>query len=208
MIFLIDKPEGITSYDVIRRLKKDGKVNTKEKIGHAGTLDPMATGLMIIGTDSDTKKLNKFLKLDKEYEATIKLGIKTNTGDITGEVLGEKAVPNIAKEKILEVLSSLIGEHEYVIPVFSAVKSGGEPLYKKARRGEKIDAPFRKMKVISAELLDFNCRDIKAKFFVGSGTYIRSLAEVVGERLGTLATLSQLRRTKIGDFDVEKAETI
>ncbi len=205
MILLIDKSSGITSYDVIRKLKPR---YPKQKIGHAGTLDPNATGLLIIGIGDDTKKLTQFLKLDKEYEALIELGIKTDTGDIDGKIIEEKSVPNLLDEEISKVLRELEGENEYVLPIYSAIKSGGEPLYKKARRGDKIIAPTRQMKVYSTQLIEYKKPFIKVIFSVASGTYIRSLAEKIGEQLGTVATLFELRRTKIGDFSVLNAEKI
>jgi len=189
VILLIDKPSGITSYDVIRRLKKDF---IGQKIGHAGTLDPLATGLLIVGTGTDTKKLTQFLKLDKEYQATIKLGVKTDTGDGDGVVIEEKSIPDLNDGGIVSVLKSLVGENEYDLPAYSAVKSGGEPLYKKARRGEKFDVPRRIMKVYSAEFIEYKEPIVKVKFKVGSGTYIRSLAESFGEKLGTVATIKEL----------------
>jgi len=201
VILLIDKPAGITSYDVIRKLKHK---YPGQKIGHAGTLDPNATGLLIIGVGSDTKKLTQFLKLDKEYEATILLGQKTDTGDIDGKVILEKGVPSLDKAEIIKQLKNLEGNNEYELPVYSAIKQNGEPLYKKARRGDVVIAPKRIMQVHSAELKDYTVPILKVVFKVGSGTYIRSLAEVLGEMFGTVATLKELRRTKIGEYELGK----
>lgn len=200
-ILLIDKPKGITSYDVIRKLKPK---YPGQKIGHAGTLDPMATGLMIIGVGSGTKKLNDFLKLGKRYEAEITLGIKTDTSDITGRIIEEEIVPELDENKIKQSIESLIGENKLPISIYSALKKDGKPLYKYAREGKEIEAPMRMMKVYKAEFISFdkNTLKIKAIFDVASGTYIRSLAEEIGERLGTVATLSELRRTRVGSFDI------
>ncbi len=207
-ILLIDKPAGITSFDVIRRLqRKYGKL----KMGHAGTLDPMATGLMIIGVGAGTKKLNEFLKLDKTYEAEIMLGIRTDTSDITGNIVEEKSVPeNLNEEKIKEIMASLIGKHTLPISIYSALKKDGKRLYEYAREGKEIEAPMREMTIYNAQFISFdkNNNKIKAVFDVASGTYIRSLAEEIGKRLGTVATLSGLRRTKIGDFDISLSESI
>lgn len=206
MILLIDKPAGITSYDVIRELKHK---YPGQKIGHAGTLDPNATGLLIIGTGDDTKKLTQFLKLDKEYEATIELGRKTDTGDIDGKVIFEKNVPDLTKTEIIKQLKNLEGDKEYELPIYSAIKQGGDPLYKKARRGDVVIAPKRIMKVYLAEFKEYSPPILKVIFKVGSGTYIRSLAEALGEMLGTVATLKELRRTRIGEYDVgEVVETL
>ncbi len=218
-ILLIDKPSGITSFDVIRRLRR--KLGIK-KIGHAGTLDPMATGLMIIGVGDGTKKLTEYVKLDKEYVAEILIGIKTASGDITGEVIEKKDVPEEAVgtfsvEKISDAMASMVGVLTLPVSAYSAIKKNGVPFYKKAfaaeRKGETVpeaELPIREMKVYEAELLNFDIKNkvIKARFKVGSGTYIRSLAEELGRRLGYPATLKNLRRTVIGEFQIEDAESV
>lgn len=218
-ILLIDKPTGITSFDVIRRLRR--KLGIK-KMGHAGTLDPMATGLMIIGMGDGTKKLTEYVKLDKEYVAEILIGIKTASGDITGDVIEKKDVPEEAVgtfsvEKISDAMASMVGVLTLPVSAYSAIKKDGVPFYKKAfaaeRKGETVpeaELPIREMKVYEAELLDFDIENkvIKARFKVGSGTYIRSLAEELGRRLGYPATLKNLRRTVIGQFKIEDAEEI
>jgi len=216
-IILVDKPVGISSFDVIRRLRKTlGKI----KMGHAGTLDPLASGLMIIGVEHGTKKLTDYLKLDKEYVAEILLGIRTESGDLDGRVVAEKVVAEIfSKKKISATLNSMIGTLTLPVSAFSAIKKDGVPLYKKARQAKLLgqtiadtDLPIRDMKVYEAELLDVtqenNQTIIKARFKVGSGTYIRSLGEELGKRLGYPATLKSLRRTVIGDFKIEDAITI
>lgn len=211
-ILLIDKPIGISSFDVIRQLRKRLGIR---KMGHAGTLDPLASGLMIIGINEGTKKLNDYLKLDKEYLAEVRLGKRTTTGDLEGEVVEEKEVGDIEREAVEEVLSSMIGVLELPVSAYSAIKQGGVPFYKKARaaekRGESIpdsDLPVRAMKVYEAELMEVTDEVLKVRFKVGSGTYIRSLGEELGRRLGYPATLASLRRTKIGEFRVEEAEAI
>lgn len=211
-ILIIDKPKGITSYDIIRRLKPK---YPGQKIGHAGTLDPMATGLMIIGIGSGTKKLNEFLKLDKTYEAEVTLGIRTDTSDITGIILEKTSDDklkkiNITKEKVEEVLQSLVGENNFPVSIYSALKKEGKPLYEYAREGKDVEAPVKLMKVYKVEFKSFNLNNKKITviFDVGSGTYIRSLAEEIGKRLGTVATLSELRRTRVGEFKIEDAENI
>lgn len=217
-LLLIDKPSGITSFDVIRRLRQ--KLGIR-KMGHAGTLDPLASGLMIIGVGEGTKKLSEYLKLDKEYVAEILIGIKTTTGDMEGEVVESKAVAGevdtFSVEKISAVLASMIGTLNLKVSAYSAIKKEGVPLYKKARAAERkgviipeSELPLREMKVYEAELLDFDIENkvIKARFKVGSGTYIRSLAEELGRKLGYPATLKSLRRTKVGEFKIEDAESI
>ncbi len=243
MILLIDKPKGITSFDCIRILRK--KLGIR-KMGHAGTLDPMATGLMIIGVGEGTKMLGQYLKLPKTYEAELLLGVHTDTGDITGRELpisppalelrraGNNQFPNsnqiskISDEEIRKVLNEMVGKIELPVPAYSAIKRGGEALYKKARRGEIVDAPIKTMEVLSSEFLGVtvvpynydrsytvkggeekeNGLVIKVRFDVGSGTYIRSLAEEFGRRLGVPATLAALRRTRIGEFRIEDAQKL
>lgn len=218
-ILLIDKPVGISSFDVIRRLRhKLGKV----KMGHAGTLDPLASGLMIIGIGAGTKKLNEYLKLDKEYEAEVLVGRKTTTGDREGEIIEEKAVERMfSSEEISETLKDMVGTLKLPVSAYSAIKKDGVPFYKKARaaekRGETVpleELPVREMKVYKAELIGQILNEvdqtviIPVRFGVGSGTYIRSLAEELGRRLGYPATLQSLRRTKIGEFEIKDAEAV
>lgn len=232
-ILLIDKPKGVTSFDCIRILRKKLGVRNPStgfriKIGHAGTLDPMATGLMIIGVGSGTKKLQDFLKLDKTYEAEILLGLRTDTGDITGKVLEEMEARNeeLGEEELEEALQGMVGKLSLPVPAYSAIKRGGEALYKKARRGEVVETPIKIMeiqhvKMLSVKDLRFKVYDlgikegvgelfsvVSATFDVTSGTYVRSLAEELGRRLGVPATLAGLRRTRIGEFKVEDAEKL
>ena len=209
-IILVDKPKGITSFDVIRRLRRE--LNIK-KMGHSGTLDPQASGLMIIGINQGTKKLNEYIKLDKIYIAEVLLGIRTTTGDLEGEIIEEKKVnTKIEKNKILEVLKGLEGDNELEVPIYSAIKRDGEALYKKARRGEQIELPKKIMKIYWIKLLDTIYPDekcvLKIELKVSSGTYIRSIAEEIGRRLDYPGTVQELRRTMVGKFRIEDARKI
>ena len=206
-ILLIDKPEGITSFDVIRQLKY--KLNVK-KMGHAGTLDPNASGLLIIGIEEETKELKNLLGLPKIYTAEILLGKKTDTGDITGKVIEEKIIPELGEEKVKKALKELEGDQVYEVSLYSAMKRKGKPLYKYARAGIEITKPKRVMTVLHTDLKKWvsDTHIIEVEFEVGSGTYIRSLAEVIGEKLGTVATLNNLRRTSIGNLKLENAKKI
>ena len=204
-ILLIDKPPGITSFDVIRILRKKMGIR---KMGHAGTLDPMATGLMIVGVGSGTKKLNQYLKLDKVYEAEILLGCSTETGDIEGKITEEKAIPPLNNEIVLRTVESLKGVHALQVPLYSAVKKAGRPLYSYARKGESISPPVKDMEVLNVNFLSYDKDRITLLLDVRSGTYIRSVAELLGRRLCTVATLSKLRRISIGDFSVEDAQVV
>ncbi len=218
-IWLIDKPKGITSFDVIRRLRRrytaahDGE--KAPKMGHAGTLDPLATGLMIIGVGKGTKRLTDLTKIDKEYVAEILIGERRSTGDMEGEVLEQKEVAETAEilqSKIPATLPTMLGEISLPVSAYSAIKVDGVAMYKHARRAEKKgelvdDVPERLMRVNEAELLvvttDKGKVIAKVRFAVGSGTYIRSLAEELGRRINYPATIHNLRRTKVGDFDIK-----
>lgn len=209
-IILIDKPKGITSFDVIRALRR--KMNIR-KMGHAGTLDPLATGLMIIGINEATKRLSDYLKLPKTYDAEILFGIKTDSGDVDGKIIEEKTIPPLEKEKIEEALHQVVGKRKIQAPMYSALKVAGKPLYKYARAGNtSVVAPEKEMEVRAIELLGERHEDehqiISARIDVSSGTYIRSIAEEIGKLLGVPATIKNLRRIRIGEFTVDQAEKI
>ncbi len=229
-LLLIDKPFGVTSYDVIRFLKREYKEagHTKIKIGHAGTLDPRATGLLLVGVGKMTKQLTGLIGKSKVYEAEILLGKQTTTDDLEGEVITEADASGLSDEDIREKIETLVGEQQIAVPVYSAIKKDGKALYKYARKAEaksseagspdafkkafRVEVPVKTMTVHSAELKNIR-RDgseiyLKVTFDVGSGTYIRSLARELGNRLGVPGTLSALRRTSIGEYRVEDARVI
>lgn len=214
-LLLIDKPTGISSFDVIRTLRRRTGVR---KFGHAGTLDPAASGLLLIGVEQGTKQLTQYIKLDKEYVAEVTLGESRTTGDLEGEVLEEAVVENLSEADVRVALAHMIGSLRLPVSAYSAIKKDGVPMYKRARAAAKIgdlvkDVPVRDMVVHEAELLDIYNRNVHGndrvvvlvRFLVGSGTYIRSLGEELGQRLGYPATLASLRRTKVGEFRVEDA---
>lgn len=204
-IQLIDKPKGITSFDCVRQLRRELGV---KKIGHAGTLDPMATGLMIMGIGTGTKKLHEYLKLDKTYEAHIEFGFSTDTGDLEGAVVEKQDVAPFSQETIDELVSNMVGTHALAVPRYSAIKKNGKPLYKYAREGKEVEVPIKEMTVQSATLLSYKHPVLSLELSVTSGTYIRSLAEEMGRRLGVPAVLVGLRRTRIGKFYVLGARTV
>ncbi len=218
-ILLIDKSKGLTSFGVVARVRRILEV---KKAGHAGTLDPLATGLMVIGVGPGTKTLTSLVKLDKEYVAEILIGQRRSTGDMEGEVLEEMEVSSlISLDTIASALNSLLGDIVLPVSAYSAIKVDGVPMYKRARAAEKKGeqaegVPERAMRVDEAEILvnDSIIYDSKqfqlvtVRFAVGSGTYIRSLAEELGRRLGYPATLFNLRRTKVGEFRIEDAVTL
>ena len=212
-LLLIDKPLGITSFDVIRRLRR---ILNIKKMGHAGTLDPLATGLMIIGVGAGTKKLTELVKLDKEYIAEVRIGESRSTGDLEGEVLEVKIVKGLTQDMVETALATMVGTLTLPVSAYSAIKIDGLEMYKRARKAEKsgevvTEVPIREMRVDAAELLQFKISGNQAvatvRFSVGSGTYIRSLAEELGRLLEYPATLQALRRTKVGEFSIEDALT-
>ena len=217
-LLLIDKPVGITSFDVIRQLRKIYTEKTGEKapkLGHAGTLDPAASGLMLIGVGAGTKKLTEYTKLDKEYVAEVLLGRSTATGDREGEVVAEADASAITEAQVEEALQQMIGTLRLPVSAYSAIKKDGVPMYKRARaaakRGEVVsEVPIRDMEIYETELIQYDVTTTTAtiRFHVGSGTYIRSLGEELGKRLGLPASLAALRRTKVGEFDIKKARTL
>ena len=216
-ILLVDKPVGISSFDVIRRLRR---VYGVRKMGHAGTLDPLASGLMIVGVGAGTKRLTEYIKLDKEYVAEILLGEQRSTGDLEGEIIAEKPyADDLRSEVVTRELSAMITTLTLPVSAYSAIKKDGVPMYKRARKAaasggtlKKEELPVRAMEVYEAELLETIAKNerlhLKVRFKVGSGTYIRSLGEELGRRLGYPATLEGLRRTKVGEWNVTEAMSL
>jgi tRNA pseudouridine55 synthase len=205
-IILIDKPAGISSFGVVAKVRGylKAKYGHKIKVGHTGTLDPFATGLLILLTGKMTKKSNEFLKKDKVYEATLKLGYTSTTGDPEGEITKTSDhVPTA--NNIQTIISSLIGEIDQKVPTFSAVKINGERAYKLARKGVDFETPTRKVTTYSIEILNYNYPELTIRCHVSSGTYVRTLAEDIGKKLGTDAYLVALRRLQIADYNVKDA---
>ena len=203
----IDKPTGITSYDVIRHLKRLLPKGTK--IGHAGTLDPLATGLLIIGIGrSATKQFADMIKLDKEYKVTALLGKTYDTQDITGKLLEEKDTSKITREAIIEVIKKFKGEIEQIPPMYSAIKHKGQPLYKLARKGEEIVRKARMVIIHSIEITSFELPRVKLRISCSSGTYIRTLVDDIGKELKVGASVEELRRTKIDNFSIKQATVL
>ncbi len=201
-VLIINKPKDYTSRDVINKLNK--LLGTK-KIGHTGTLDPLATGVLVIAIGSYTKLVNELTSLDKEYIAEIKLGIKTDTGDITGNILEESNNNNITKENIINIFNNFPKEYEQTVPKYSAVKINGKKLYEYARENIDIELPKRMVNIYSLELLEFNNDIIKFKTKVSKGTYIRSLIEDLCYKLNVIGTMNSLVRTKQGRFNIVDA---
>ena len=206
-MLLINKEKGMSSFDVIRFLRK--KLGVK-KIGHAGTLDPLAEGLLIVLVGKEeTKAAQDFQGLDKEYEAIARLGIKTDSGDLEGKELERQICKEISKKQIEKALKELEGEHMWQVPIYSAVKVDGRPLYKYARENKAVKIPEKKMGIFQMELLRIENHDeytdVHYRAKVSSGTYIRVVSEKLGELLGCPATTAHIKRTQIGDFSLSEA---
>ena len=208
-MILIDKPAGISSFGVVAKVRGylRNECGHKVKVGHTGTLDPFATGLLILLSGKMTKKSNEFLKLDKEYIADLKLGFKSSTGDPEGEI--EKVDDRVPDAKEIEdILQTFIGEIEQIPPKYSAIKINGQRAYKIARKGVDFEVPMRKIRIYNIEVLKYEYPRLAIRCRVSSGTYIRTLAEDIGLKLGVGAYLTALRRTKIGECSVDKACTL
>lgn len=203
-ILLVDKPTGITSFDCIRLLRKQLGI---KKIGHAGTLDPMATGLMIFLVGSSTKLATSFLKLDKSYDAEITLGANSSTGDKEGEFT-EVSDDTPSMDEVMTALGKFKGVIKQTPPAYSAIKIGGKPAYKRARAGEQVEIPEREVNIYSLKLISYEYPVIRVSTHVSSGTYIRTLAQDIGKELSTGAYLSDLRRTTIGNYSIERAKSL
>lgn len=201
-ILVVHKPAGYTSRDVVNLLNK--KFETK-KIGHTGTLDPLATGVLVICLGKYTKLVDKITCYDKEYIATIKLGISTDTLDITGEVLEENENICVDTQVLIHTLNSFLGRSMQEVPKYSAVKINGKKLYEYARNGEEIELPKREIEISEIELLENKPGEIKFRVVVSKGTYIRSLIRDICMRLGVLGTMSSLTRTRQGMFTLDNA---
>lgn len=200
-ILLIDKPPGITSHDAVDAVRRSQGIR---KVGHAGTLDPMATGLLVMGVGRGTRLLRFLGDLDKEYEGTARLGVETDTLDAEGRVVREAPV-DVSEVAVREAMAGLVGEVEQRPPAYSAVKVGGRKLYQAARSGETVEAPPRRVRVDRFDLLRYRPPDAEFRVICSSGTYVRSLVAAVGERLGCGAHLTRLVRTRIGAFRIEEA---
>lgn len=206
---LVDKPAGITSFGVVARVRRrlSEKLGKKAKVGHTGTLDPFATGLMIIVTGKECRNAMNYSKLDKTYEAVVRLGQISTTGDPEGDISSvSDQIPSIAA--VEAALEGFRGEITQRPPIFSAIKINGRRAYDLARKGEVVEMPERQVTVYSLELLDYTYPDLRIRTHVSSGTYIRTLAEDIGKVLETGAYCAELRRTTVGEWSVEGATLI
>jgi len=203
-ILLVNKPKGLTSHDVVDEVRK---ITGVRKVGHGGTLDPAATGLLIIGVGrAGTKRLGKFTKgMKKTYEAEIMLGAISSTLDSEGEIVFNKMQVKPGQKEVQKAINSLVGMYGQVPPAYSAIKIKGKKAYELARKGKAVKLEPRKITVYSIKLISYKYPSLEIECTVSSGTYIRALARDVGEKLGTGAYLRELRRTKIGKYDLKDA---
>lgn len=199
----LNKPAGVSSFWMVSQIRK---VTGVKRVGHAGTLDPFATGLLIIAVGREsTRELGKFLKKDKVYRATLRLGYESTTGDPEGEIKEIDSATKPTKKAIDAALKKFTGEIEQMPPAYSALKIGGVPAYKLARRGEKVELKSRQVTIHALKVLRYEYPELKIEAAVSSGTYIRTLAEDIGRELGTGAYLTQLERTSIDNISLKEA---
>jgi tRNA pseudouridine55 synthase len=199
---LVDKPKDYSSARVVNLIKRKLKV---KKAGHSGTLDPKATGLMVVCTGKMTKELNRLLGADKEYEGVFVLGETTKSFDSETEVIEKKSVSRVTEAMISEAVKKFTGEIEQIPPMYSAIKHKGKPLYKYAVKGHEVERKPRKVVIKEFDVTGFNLPEISFRVLCSKGTYIRTLANDLGESLGTGAYLKELRRTKIGSCEISEA---
>jgi tRNA pseudouridine55 synthase len=205
IMLLLDKPKDFSSARVVNIVKK---VLNVRKAGHSGTLDPKATGLMIVCTGKKTKQLNMLLDSDKEYEGVMIIGEKTRSFDSETEVFEKNSLGGITEETLRNTVKTFLGQIEQIPPMYSAVKFHGKPLYKFARKGKELDRKPRTVSIKEFEVTDINLPDVSFRILCSKGTYIRTLVNDFGEKLGVGAYLKELRRTKIGTYDISNSLTI
>lgn len=204
-VLLVDKPAGWTSFDVVNKLRR---AYGGLKMGHAGTLDPMATGLLILCTGRKRKEIDSYMGLEKEYAAEMKLGIRTPSYDMETEVTEVSSVDGISAEQVRGVMGEFIGAIQQTPPMWSAVKIGGKRLYTLARKGIEIERPSREVQIVSIQPGRIDLPDVAFTVVCSKGTYIRTLVHDIGERLGCGATMTSLRRTRIGPYRIEDAQSV
>lgn len=201
-VILIDKPLHWTSFDVVKKIRNTLRI---KKVGHAGTLDPLASGLLIICTGSFTKKINEYMAREKEYTGALVLGAVTPTYDLESTPEQHKDISGIGRQQIEDVASSFVGTIDQLPPVYSAIKKEGTPLYELARRGKEVNPEPRRIVIHELKITEVDLPEVRFCVTCSTGTYIRSLAHDIGLRLGCGAYLSALRRTRIGEFRVDEA---
>lgn len=204
-ILLVDKPQGITSHDVVSKMRRVFHI---KKVGHAGTLDPMATGLLLILIGKATKASQYLMSMDKEYVGTVRLGQITDSQDADGEMVEERPVPELTEAGVKAQMKTFLGDQYQMPPMFSAKKINGQKLYKLARQGKTVEREPRVIHISRFEMTNFAPPEISFLVGTSKGAYVRTIAHDLGERLGCGGHLNELRRTAVGQFRVEKSATI
>lgn len=204
-ILLIDKPKGWSSFDVVKKLRSLFRI---KKIGHAGTLDPLASGLLIICTGRRTKEMEKFKSLEKEYEGVMEIGARTRSFDTETEIAERRSLGGLTEADVRTLFGKFIGDIVQVPPMYSAVKVQGRRLYKYARRGKSIDPPRRKVKILEFEPTSIQLPEVAFRLLCSTGTYVRALVDDFGQQLGYGAYLKSLVRTRVGGYRLEDALSI
>ena len=204
-VIVINKPQGITSHDVVSFVRRKFRMR---RVGHAGTLDPLATGVLIILVGRATKLFSRFESFDKAYRATLKLGMVTHTADIHGNVLFEKSCDAVTQEQVESVIAKFTGDIEQTPPMVSAVKVKGKRLYNLARQGIEVERKPRKIHINLLRLVKFFSPLVEFYVECSKGTYVRQLAHDIGEALGCGACITQIERTKVGPFAIQEAVTL
>lgn len=204
-IIVVNKPKGFTSHDIVNKIRKI--YNTK-KVGHTGTLDPEATGVLPILIGNATKLSNYLMEHDKEYIATIRLGERTNTGDSEGEVIETKDVPEISSSDLDKTVKLFIGKQIQTPPIYSAIKVNGKKLYEYARQGIEVERKEREIEIFDFSNMKLENSDLKFSVQCSKGTYVRTLCEDIAKKLGTCGTMTNLRRMQAGNFKIEDAISV
>lgn len=199
-IILIDKPKDYTSHDIVAIVKRI----SKEKVGHTGTLDPIATGVLPLLIGKATGISKYLINHDKTYVATLKLGIKTDTADSEGKAIEDKPVPVLSNKDVIKVLNSMIGKQTQIPPMYSAIKVNGKKLYEYARTGKIVEVKARDIEIYRMKLIELNIEEEEIRFEIScsKGTYIRTVCENIAERLDTVGYMKELRRIRVGEFDI------
>jgi len=205
VIINIDKPIDWSSFDVVKKIRN---ITKHKKVGHGGTLDPFASGVLIIGTETDTKTLTSISNSDKTYEAELELGRTTDTLDTEGNIVDEMQIPEIKSNILVSVLNSFLGSQKQQPPMYSAKKHKGTRLYKLARKNIEVDRKDIDININSIDLIDFKSNSIKFRVECSKGTYVRVLGKDIAEKLGTVGYLTSLKRTKVGNYLVNDSISV
>ena len=204
-VLVINKPKGMTSHDVVQIIRRKFGIR---RVGHAGTLDPMATGVLVLLVGKSTQLFNRFVNFEKTYKATLRLGLKTDTADIQGKIVREAEYQHLPLERIRKIFSEFSGEIDQIPPMVSAVKWKGKRLYELARAGTVVERQPRKVNIKSLTIEETALPDVKFYLECSKGTYVRQLAEDIGERLGCGACITEIQRTAVGPFTLKEAVSL